>query len=576
MPKPQRRKTSAAVPQTEQMEAIRRIADAGDIDKAQQRLAALRKAFPGFKPLLGLAWEVESLAGEPMRAVARAWEWHVASPSSLLALEALADSAHEAGLRAVRVRAEQRLSSLDGGETPPPAPESFETPLGPLTLQQAEKIDLSRMHLADDKPGAAAAVLHGVEHPSAQNNLALALFSSGDVLQAQAVAQAAWQAHPDNLFALERALRWRCWAQGMAGCAGFSATLRATTPRRPEDANARIAALRFLGDTEAARAAWDEVQDEAYWEHAAPEQADLFDDLEDPDADVPGEHGLWFPRVWELAMVQLSRNADASAQATAMDLLWDAKLDTCDAHADYLKRACELGDPAVSFLALAVLKRRAKHGDTAALDALTALLVSLRGSDQARMQLLNWLNDEALRDPALPVRMTSAGKVRDIKSLSMTITAKPQPSPFSPEGTKLAQRMHRAIGREDLEEAFELAQQLSDMHPEQATALANLASIRLSLGEPADESLRLLREALVLAPEYLFARCTLARYLAGEGEIDEARELLEGLVEREEWHYSEYRSYMLAQRALALAQGEFETLKGLDETLAELEREFGG
>jgi hypothetical protein len=88
------------------------------------------------------------------------------------------------------------------------------------------------MYLADDNAGAAVAVLSGVGHPSARNNLALALFGNGDVAQAPAVAEAAWEAHPENLFALERALRWRCWAQGMQRCVGFGATLRAAVPRR--------------------------------------------------------------------------------------------------------------------------------------------------------------------------------------------------------------------------------------------------------------------------------------------------------------------------------------------------------
>lgn len=52
-------------------------------------------------------------------------------------------------------------------------------------------------------------------------------------------------------------------------------------------------------------------------------------------------------------------------------------------------------------------------------------------------------------------------------------------------------------------------------------------------------------------------------------------DLLEGLFEREQWHYSEYRSFMLAQRAMALAQGEHQAMRALDETLLDIERRFG-
>jgi len=577
MTKTSRYKRPGSAPLPDQMNAVRRLADAGNLIQARQRLAALRRAFPDFKPLLGLAWEIESLAGEPLSAAARAWDWQLASPKSRAALEALADSAGEAGMAAVTLRAVQRLSSLEPGQALPQQPEPIDTPFGPLTFEQAEAIDLSLMHLNDDNPGAAAAVLRGVEHPSARNNLALALFGSGDVQQAQAVAEGAWTAQPDNLFALERALRWRCWAQGMERCAGFGATLRAAVPRRAEDANSRVAALRFLGDTEAARAAWEEVRDQDYWDHAAPEQVDLFDDLREPDADVPGEHSLWFPRPWENDIAQLARDSKAASEA-AVAPLWHAKLDACDAHADYLQRACELGDDAVRMLALAVLKRRAKLTEpdaAAALAAITGLLVSLRGPDAQRMHLLNWLNEEGLRDPAAAARVLSAGKVREIKFVGMHITAEPRPSPFSAEGTLLAQRMHRALGRRELDEAFELALQLRAMHPDQPAALTNLANIGQALGKPLQESIRLHRESLALAPDYLFARCALARHLAGEGQLDEARALLEGVFEREQWHFSEYRSFLLAQRALALAQGEHQAMRAVDETLLEIERRFG-
>jgi hypothetical protein len=62
---------------------------------------------------------------------------------------------------------------------------------------------------------------------------------------------------------------------------------------------------------------------------------------------------------------------------------------------------------------------------------------------------------------------------------------------------------------------------------------------------------------------------------AQAGRADEARALLEGLVEREQWHYSEYRSFLIAQRATALAVGEAGVVRTLDESLHDIERQFG-
>ena len=251
-------KGPSRAPSADRLTAVRRLAAAGDLSMARQRLSALRKSFPAFKPLLGLAWEVEDRCGEPMLAAARAYEWQRAAPNSRAAVEALCESARAAGLAAVFARAVQRLRALDGDLAAPPI-DFVEAPLGALSLEQAEAIDLSRMHLTDEDPVAAAAVLKDVDHPSARNNLALALFCTGDLAQARAIVEANWQAEPANVFALERALRWRCWSEGLDRCLEIAATLQHVTPRRAEDAIARVAALRFLDDAEGARLAWQDT-----------------------------------------------------------------------------------------------------------------------------------------------------------------------------------------------------------------------------------------------------------------------------------------------------------------------------
>ncbi len=576
MSKSRHHQAAAAAPRNEQLTAIRRLAEAGDLAAARQRHAALRKAFPDFKPLLGLAWEIEHLADDPIVATARAWQWQSASPNSRQALEALAESARSAGFAALMARALQRLASLTEGRLVPPSLDYIEAPLGRLTLEQAEAIDLSRMWLADDNPQAAAAVLQGVDHPSAHNNRALALFACGEVDAALRIADAAWQADSANLFALERCLRWRCWSEGMGRCAGFAATLQATRPRRAEDANARVAALRFIGDHEGAQRAWDEAQDAALWDAAAPEQVELFAALGDADAeDVPGEQALWFPRPWMKAMTRISREGRRLSEATAQSA-WDAALDACSAHADYLQRAAELGDAAIRLLALAVLKRRATLGDAVALTSLTTLLTSLRGLDDGRMTLLAWLDEQRLRNPAEPARVRLAGSVRGIRSHKLNISGEARPSPYSAAGTALAEQIHAALARRALEQAHELARQLHAMHPEQPSTLTNLATIGQALGATQQQTTRLFEQAHAMAPEHLFARCGLARCRVDEGRLDEARALLEGMFERTDWHYSEYRSLLLAQRALADAQGDGEAVRAVDASLADIGRRFDG
>lgn len=393
--------------------------------------------------------------------------------------------------------------------------------------------------------------------------------------QAREVAQANWQAHPANLFALERALRWRCWAEGLGPCMGAVPTLREAVPGRAEDAIARIAALRFLGETEAARQAVDDTQEAAYWGQATRDLREMFEDLAESPEQLPADDAAWFPRPWRHAMAALARESRHSGEA-AVQARWDARLGECGAHAGYLERAAELGDAATRLLALGVLKHRAKAADAAAIAGLRQLLTRPCGPDAVRMELLDWLAEQGLQPRGDPADILAGGRVRTTRSYGLHIHDEPRPSPFPPQGQALQQRVHQALSRGALREALDLAQQLRDKYPGQPAALNDLAAIRQAMGAPLDEVAALYRQARELAPGDLFARCGLARCLAELGQVDEARALLEGLLERSDWHHSEYRSLLLAQRALAQASHDQDAVNVADQALRELSQRFAG
>jgi len=575
MAKTSRNKGQAPAPDPHQLAAIRRLADHGDGVSARQRLVALRKSYPGFKPLFRLAWELEDIDVNPMLAAARALEWQRASPGSRAAAEAVFLSTRAAGLVALYARAIRHLGSLDGeGELPPPI-DTISTPFGALTLAQAEAIDLSRVHMTDDKPADAISVLAGVDHPSARNNLALCLFMTGELGQAREVIEANWHAEPANLFAFERALRWRCWADGLAPCMQFVATLLDTTPLRPQDAIARVAALRFLGAADAALAAWEDSDAATCWQGADSDQRQMFDDLREGTTLLPGDSSLWFPAAWTRTITALARESSRGA-ATTWQQRWDARLDACHAHADYLGRVAELGDDAVRHMALSVLKRRAQQRDPAAASQLQTLLTRPCGPDAVRSELLHWLVAQGLRNRDERTEVWVGGRLREIRSVSLNITDEPRPSPYPPDGTVLNERMHKAMGRQALPEALALAWRLLGAYPEQPSAYTNLAAIKEALDHPAAEVSDLFRQAHALAPGNLFARCGLARCLAAEGQLEQAQTMIAGLIDLGEWHRSEYRTYLMTQRALALAGGEHEAVSVLDDSILDLQQGLTG
>jgi tetratricopeptide (TPR) repeat protein len=267
--------------------------------------------------------------------------------------------------------------------------------------------------------------------------------------------------------------------------------------------------------------------------------------------------------------------ASTSGSEAATQARLDAHFDALDAHTDYLVRACELADRGTRLTALSVLERRALRGDAPARQALPGLLVGLGGPDADRTRLLQWLDEHGLHDPATPVTMRAGEAVREVRSVGLTITTEPRPSTLSKAGLALAERMNAAGQRGALAEARKLGQQLLELHPGHPMALSNLAGILQALGEPHAEVMRLYREALAQDPDYLFARCGLAFGLVQEGRLDEARELLDGLIERGELHLSEFRTLSMVQRAIAQAAGEHATVRAIDQVLQDLERQFG-
>ncbi|OGB39017.1 MAG: hypothetical protein A2461_00225 [Burkholderiales bacterium RIFOXYC2_FULL_59_8] len=563
-------KKAIPTPNAGQLNTVRRLMDAGEMAQARQRLAVLRRTFPDFKPLLGLAWELEDRGGMPILAAARAYQWHKASPNSRTAVEALCQSATEAGLAALSGRTHQRLAELDQRSFALPV--TLESALGTLNLDQAEAIDLSRMHLADNQPAAAIEVLQGVTHPAARNNLALAFFVAGDMAQARTIMEASWQADPDNLFALDSALRWRCWAEGMDRCRGYGTTLRQATPRRSEEAIAQVMALRFLGDDNAALVAWNNAKNAPYWDQSNPDQRALFTTSKDVLAELPGGSGMWFPLPWVNAVADLWGQSKGGAEA-AWQQRWDTLVGRCDAHADYLVRAADLGDDPVKFLALSVLKVRAQQSDTAALASLNTLLTLRHGADTDRMELLEWLITHKFRNRSEPAQVWQAGQLRPVQTYNLRITNTPYPSPYPPKSAAINERMLKAVQKGQWSQALQLAEHLLQMHPEEPAALSNLAAIKEGLKHDSTEVASLYRQAHALAPDYLFARCGLARCLMLEGDMEQARRLMTNLLDREEFHRSEYRSILLTQQSLAIASGDLATQKQVEKALADLAKD---
>ena len=596
----QKKSPVAVRPQQAQIDALRRQIEAGRAGEVQPRMAALRREFPHYKPLLALAWEAAHEAGNAISASLAAWDWSRASPHSAAAWEALAFSARM-HFPALALTAMRKKDALDGAP-PREEPAPFATPFGALTFEQSTRMDTCRMLLSGERLDEAEAAVAGLDHVSACNNLALVVFARGEPERALALLEENWRAAPDNLFGLERMIRLRLWTRGMDYAAGLGAPLAATLPQRGDDLRAKLFGLILLGRFEEADAAWRDAKPEylgdtremkgdchyltAYiaWrlgrEDEAVARLQAAGDeaacatmaqsllLARESGDTPdwslGELAAW----WPLSGI----NALKDKKASEDDLV--KKLERLAPHNDYLGYMAEQAGEMARLLALTLLKSRAANGDAGAAAVLIELLARPCGPYKVRSDLQAWLVEAGLMAAGTAMPTWVSGEVRTVRHHAFRIVNTVTDDDLPDEDAK---RYARALeyhfqGKSDKAEA-EL-EALFAIHPRHPRILANLAIMRMNMRRPLAEVEKLAKRAYEIDPGYAFARIALAHVLIRQGVPKNALEMLAPLMEREEIHIMEWRACLSVQRVASEAMGDAAAVKRLSGMLAESETMF--
>ena len=597
----------ATVPQPAQLDAVRKLSRTGQYKQAHTRLAELRARFPDFKPLLPLAWEVANNAGAALNACLHAQDWVTASPNSLSALEALRDSAFDAGFLALSASAAQKLAHAQGASfSVPPIPEE----LSPLAFDQTVALDRSRLFITAGRFEAATAGLQGMDHPVARNNLAIALFGQGSVAAALACVEESWRRDNRNAFALQHLARLRLWSGGRGAASEIEIALRDMQPLRPEDAYTKIFSLSMLGADSDTIASWLAIADADFWrrdDRVERSSCAYFAGLaalrtDQPDAagkffsdalslysgnleaekasmllatdsiDQEGDFGVgvfgdWFPHSWQAAFQRV--------KGTHAESILQAQQRRCDAHEDYLAAAAEAGGSVVRSYAIGILKLRALDGDIAAREVLRQLVVRPCGPDKVRIELLWWLEENNLVDPGKARNVLHFGEVRELLVRRMKLHANQKGTGLPASSQARFVQTHQMIQRVDLEGALPIAEALAAKHPGHALLVTHVAHIKDALWHDIGEIEALFRYAALLDPDYLFAQIGLCRIAARRGELSVARELLKPLLGRPEYHFTEWRAILAAQREIAVAEEDIGSIRTLDRALSDLEAQFG-
>jgi tetratricopeptide (TPR) repeat protein len=183
--------------------------------------------------------------------------------------------------------------------------------------------------------------------------------------------------------------------------------------------------------------------------------------------------------------------------------------------------------------------------------------LSPRGTDALRMKALRlvqegqpeWLPEDNL------VRMWSNGKQTDIYTMNYEIHSEPEPPADMPDEVvdKLAEVYELLMARE-AETAERLLRELLVVAPD-FPSIYNQLGLALEMQGRQEESHALLHETHRRFPDYFFARIAVARLYAKDKRIEEARGLLTPLARLRRLHISEFRALAQAHMDIALAEG---------------------
>jgi tetratricopeptide (TPR) repeat protein len=179
------------------------------------------------------------------------------------------------------------------------------------------------------------------------------------------------------------------------------------------------------------------------------------------------------------------------------------------------------------------------------MEALDEFTHGQRGRDEQRMRAAQVLSEAGLL-PSGTTRMWMKGEWRDILFLSFEISPEPEENDYSPEVLQLSEEAYYALQDGEPQRAQELLEQAVALEPDSPSLLNNLAMAFEMQGKK--ETAR----AMVVGihqrfADYFFGIVSLVRQAVQAGELDKAREMLNGLMQRRRLHYSEYDALCMAQ-----------------------------
>ncbi|MBK1616903.1 hypothetical protein CKO42_00225 [Lamprobacter modestohalophilus] len=598
----QRKTSSRQQPEPAQLRAIERLLEAKDFTKAIERAKQLVQRFPDHSGAWALL--VEALRdgqGAQFAAVA-ASDWAERRPQSLVAQEHLLAHAMEGGYLLLADRVAEQVRALGGGQGLTHFPLSDEIKTTLYTAIDGTRVDgevmvqfdRARLYMNGFAFSKALRYLEGLDLTSARNNQITCLFHLERIDEALALALESWRRDDENLYALGWIASLRLYQGDVDGASGLCTRLAMMTARRVDEALPQLIALLLLDQPEAAWAAYQRAVEAPWWEGIQELTTTIMTHLGACAAARCGElkqaRRLWreieqaspsfrlaapnllaatdaeslLPAALEMhnalpvgRLNALRAQAQAGQSKQAEQNLWGISASNA-----YLRALAINGDESLRQVVSLLLMHRLQQHDKAAAEVLRELVRLPIGTQNERFSVLKALRDAGQVGEDELVEFWDGDTLRALKLFEMEVHREPTDSGLPDALDDLLDEAHEDYNAYQFEACESKLQSILASFPNHPQTLLMLASIR-HIARRRAEAEQLLRQIIEANPDYLLARCNLARALIMRGDLEAASDLLEGQRKQHRIHILDLIQLHGTLAMLESARGEDEVADSL-------------
>lgn len=495
------------------------------------------------------------------------WPDHPAAPEARRAADGLAATLAEVLPR----------SGMDG-------PDGMELAL----LHEEARAQLDRNQLREARRTVEELLRRRPDFIPARNNLSLIAAAEGRLDEAIAHAGRVLEIDPANYHALSNLIRYVCMSGHAAEAPAWVAALKTVRSDATDLWLKKAEAFSYAGDDAGVLEAFEEARragllkspaadpqlyhlaavatlrfgraDEArrLWRQAlqaAPGMAIARDNLADLGKPAGEQHAPW---PFSFANWTTQRTLDDMAAQ-----LMPAARSGAEQAITTSARRFVRGHPEVAGLVPLLLDRGDPPGREFAfrialmaetpelLAALRDFALGQRGPDDMRIRAAQAASQAGLL-PAGPVRMWIKGAWHDLRLMGFEVSDEPAHR-HGPEVERLTIAATEALRGGNAAEAEQLLTQALAIEPDAPDLMNNLALAYEQQGR-SEEARGMVRDIHARHPDYLFARVSLAHLAIQRGDFDEAKALLDPLLARPRFHFTEFAAMCRAMVDLMLAQ----------------------